>query len=209
MTASPTAGQPLTVLINSLERAGWGDLAGHDLRGVRGVLAALCRMLPPESATGHVTVEQVAARAGYSTRWARTRMHWLEDLGVITWVRGGIVDGAPEPSRIRIDKRILASLVVGARELREHALIMLTAATYARIAGLRALDVRSRRHKRRSVHVEPTSALPPYGEVRPAPDFGPVPVSTPSDMPETYRTGLMAARSALRQARTRLQAHKT
>ena len=128
-----------------------------------------------------VTAEQLAAAAGYSVGWTRTRLHWLEDLGILTWTRGGIVDGRPTPSRMRIDKRALLAVLSTARALRDVVETAVREETRARIAGLRALDIRSRRHKRRSVHVTLAGTLPPYGEVV---DRLPV-ASTPHRHPET------------------------
>lgn len=203
-----TAGAPLPVLMNALERAGWGDLAGADLRGVRVVLGALSRKAAPVTAiVDTITAEQLAAAAGYSIGWTRTRLHWLEDLGILTWTRGGVVDGRPTPSRMRLDKRALLGLVAIARDLRDVALAALREQTRARIAGLRALDIRSRTHKRRSVHVTLTGTLPPYGE---DPDPSPV-ASTPHRHPisvaeQTRRNagGLAAVRAAFAAATGRV-----
>jgi hypothetical protein len=193
---TPTAGQPLHVLIKNLERAGWGDLAGADLRGVRTVLGALCRMLP--NGAGTVTVEQIATTASYSTRWTRHCLTILEDLEIIEWKRGGIVEGNPSPSFMRIDKRAVAALVILARDLRDTALEQLRQLTRARIAGLRALNIRTRHRKRRSLHMAARSDLPPTGEV-PGPDAGPLDDSPPpTDYSSSYRAGLAAARAAIR-----------
>lgn len=188
-----TAGAPLNVILHALERAGWGDLAGHDIRGVRGVLATLARSLNPSTGSGHMTVEQIASRSGYSKRWVATRLQYLEELGVLEWRRGGIVSGDPTPSWFRVNKQVVLAMVYAARDIRDVQLLALRAAYLARLATLRTQTVFPRRHKRRSMYVEPKPALPPSGKV---PHREPSPTSTAA-------RGAALARAALRDARSR------
>lgn len=164
MTLSAHAAVPQ--LLTSLQRAGWGDLAGREWQGVRTTLHALAAQLPHKAGQGWTTAHQVAEAAGLTERWVRRCMQVLEDLGVIDWHRGGVVDGVPQPSFVRIVKRVLVDLIRAARPIREAADRAYRAATNARIARLR--NVRGQR-SRRSAHAE-LSASPstPTGEVPPS-----------------------------------------
>ena len=160
---SLSAHAPVPALLTSLQRAGWGDLAGREWQGVRTTLHALAAQLPHKAGQGWTTAHQVAEAAGLSERWVRRCLALLEDLGVIDWHRGGVVDGTPQPSFVRIVKRVLVDLVRAARPMREAADRAYRAATNARIAHLR--NVRGQR-SRRSAHAA-LSASPstPTGEV--------------------------------------------
>lgn len=160
---SLTAAAPVPSLLVSLQRAGWGDLAGREWQGVRTTLHALAAQLPHKSGQGWTTAHQVAEAAGLSERWVRRCLALLEDLGVIDWHRGGVVAGEPQPSFVRIVKRALVDLIRAARPVREMADRAYRAATRARIADLR--HVRGQR-SRRSAHAA-LSASPstPTGEV--------------------------------------------
>lgn len=116
-TVSP--GWRLPALVDALARAGWGILAGRQGGAVRSILRALAQHLPDGSATGLVTVPQIADMAGLGERWTRDTLGVLERAGIITWTRGGIIDGRPRPSIIRVNKRAIAGLVNDAR--RRHA----------------------------------------------------------------------------------------
>lgn len=164
-TYAGTAGTPTYRLMLDLERAGWGDLAGADFRGVRIVLSVLGRMLPSGSAQDLATAEQIAAAAGYSERWTRRCLQALEEIGVLTWRRGGIADGKPQPSWFRIEKKVLVALIGIARKARDKALEALRERTANRIRGLRVRYLRSQPQKPRSDHAELSASLPPYGEV--------------------------------------------
>lgn len=136
MTGRLTAHASLGKLVYYLRRAGWGDLAGADTRGMRAALQALADLLPPNMASGRVTAPQLAEAAGYSERWMRSRLVLLEDAGVITWTRGGVVAGAPVPSLIRVHKTVLLELIKNARRLRDAMLARHRAAQRKRIEGL-------------------------------------------------------------------------
>lgn len=187
--SSPYA--PTPSLLTSLQRAGWGDLNGADLRGPRHVLIALVSRLPFQAGQGFTTIEQVAASAGYSTRWTARCMALLEDLGVIEWTRGGVYKGSPRPSWVRIVKRVLIELIAAARPQRTAAEREHAAKTNARIAHLRWVRGRSRR----SGHMELSASPPtPRGEAT-TPSLT---LAGPDDlqpMPEHVRALLMRRRT--------------
>lgn len=121
MSRQPTAAWPLKSLLRSLTVSGWGVLAGAENRGARCVLSSLCDMLPNGSGEGLATAWQIAASASYSQRHTRRALHILEDLGIISWTRGGIVDGRPQPSFFRVCKKKLVELIqVAKHTLRER-----------------------------------------------------------------------------------------
>lgn len=116
MTApAPSAAWPLPSLMTSLANAGWGLLDGREYQGVRTTLHALEALLPHKSASGYGTVHQIAIRGGLSERWTRRCLHVLEDMGLVQWTRGTIVDGQPQPSRFRVVKSALVHLIRIAR----------------------------------------------------------------------------------------------
>lgn len=106
-----TAHAPTPALLTSFANAGWGTLAGATWQGVRSTLDALARSLPYKSAAGFTSAPQIASRAGLSERWVRRCLCLLEDLELITWTRGQVVDGKPQPSHIRINKTRLVELI--------------------------------------------------------------------------------------------------
>lgn len=170
-----TAGAPADVLLDRLERAGWGTLAGPELRGVRGVLAALTRQLDPRTGTGKATANQIADRAGYTPRWTRRCLQVLEDLELVEWDRGGIVDGRPTASWFRVSKAGLLALVQLARAAITDTLTRRARDTRARVNryGLRHTKRRRATRHRRSDHAEVGTALLSVEETPPAADLGP------------------------------------
>lgn len=153
-----TAGAPSYVLLDRLEKAGWGNLAGPELRGVRGVLAALTRLLDPKSAQGKATAYEIAERAGYSDRWTRRCLQVLEELELIEWDRGGVVDGRPVPSWFRVSKRALLILVQIARTTAQDRRAAHQEKVRARIAD-HHLKRTIRGRNRRPAHAEVVTAL--------------------------------------------------
>lgn len=182
---------PTPALLTSLQRAGWGDLAGREWQGVRTTLHALVARLPYGSGQGFTTVEQVAASAGLSRRWVARCMDLLEQLGVIEWTRGGVYKGEPRPSWVRIVKRTLIDLIKAARPLRTLAEREHAATTRARISHLRWVKGRPRR----SAHVA-LSASPhtPRGEAS-TPSLAPAGPDELQPMPEHVRALLMRRRT--------------
>ena len=116
MTANVTPYWPTPSLLTSLSNAGWGELAGNGLHAVRSVLDALARSLDYQTGSGFATAPQIADRAGgISERWTRRCLEFLERIGLITWTRGGVIDGKPAPSHFRIIKSALVKLIRLAR----------------------------------------------------------------------------------------------
>lgn len=112
---NPTAHWPVPSLLRSLSRAGWGELTGREFHGVRCALRGLSDLLDDRSGTGLATAYQLAETTGYSERWVRACLVTLEDMGVIEWSRGGIRQGKPQPSFIKIVKSRLVELIRSAR----------------------------------------------------------------------------------------------
>ena len=153
-----TARWPLHLLLDTLRRQGWGPLAGKPWKGLRATLQGLAARLPYGSAQGPTTIEQIASASGYGMRWTRQCLTDLEDLGLITWQRGGVRYGRPVPSVFRINKHMLAELVEAAREQRTAALIEWAARTRSRLERIRT--IRMVKGKRRT-HPAPTNPRTP------------------------------------------------
>ena len=161
----PSPFTPLHELLPSLARANWGDLGGREFQGLRTTLNALVVSLNWRSGEGLATTNQIADRAQLSPRWVRRCLAMLEDLGVITWRRGCVVEGKPRPSWFRVNKKVLVALIDVARPMREAALRLRAQITARRIAGIRFA-----KRSRRSEHVELSTHLPPLsGEVSTSP----------------------------------------
>ncbi len=173
-----TAGAPLPVLVLALKRAGWGSLATETMRGLRLVLDGLAVLLDARSGAGKVTAPQLAEVTDYSERWVRRNLALLEEAGIIEWSRGGIVQGSPTPSWVRVSKRTLLDLVQLARPEQSERKLEQQRETRRRVARLRTSytqrpgKTRPRngpRARRAGHHAELLSALPPNGEVSRAP----------------------------------------
>ncbi|XCB30296.1 hypothetical protein RQN30_02360 [Arcanobacterium hippocoleae] len=125
MGSKPSAAWSLKSLLRSLALSGWGALAGAKMRHCRSVLNAFGDILPSGSAEGISTAWQLSIVSGYSERHTRKALQTLEELGLITWVRGGIQEGKPAPSFFRVVKRKLVEIIMRAKEvLRGSGLIM-------------------------------------------------------------------------------------
>lgn len=157
-----TAGMPLDLLVTKLERSGGGGLSKRQRAALRG----LTLLLPHGSAAGLATAGQVGAVVGYSGRWMREGLADLEDLGLVEWHRGGVVDGAPQPSVFRVAKDVLCDLIRRGAEAFAVAAEKVRREVRARLAG-RTYKGR-RRYNRRSAHAEVGSYLSPSREVTPA-----------------------------------------
>lgn len=121
----PTAAWPVHSLMTSLANAGWGIISGREFQGFRSTLHALEYLLPRKSGIGEGTVFQIALRSGLSERWTRECLYAMEDMGLVQWTRGTIVDGRPTPGRFKIVKSVLVRLIRIARgtisrRLEEH-----------------------------------------------------------------------------------------
>lgn len=130
-----TAAAPLPVIMGSLRRAGLGPLAARDAAGLVAVLDGLTAILPHRSAQGWVTAPQLADASARSERWTRRCLGVLEDAGIVRWVRGGIVDGKPAPSWVRVSKQTLVDLIARSRPALEAVRAARARATAARIAA--------------------------------------------------------------------------
>lgn len=194
---SLTAGTSSHVLLKAVKRAGWGNLAGPDFRGVRGVYATLIEILDGRSGEGRATVWQIAEQAGYGERWTRRCLKVLEELELIEWDRGGVVDGKPVPSWFRVSKRALLILVSIARTVSGERHAARQVETRERIARYR-LNRTKRRHKRRSRHAALVPALLSIEEV--PREAGP-PLEAPQVTPEAKSDALAQIRAALRAQR--------
>ena len=141
------AGQTSYQLVDALRRAGWGILRGSENRCARALLETLAgtmRSLKTD-ARGYMTITaaQLADRAGYSERHVRRWLPILEDLGILSWSRGWIEDGKPQPGSMTINKNALVKFVNDARVEYEEAILPVRAArTRARLARLRLLRIK-------------------------------------------------------------------
>ncbi|MST49487.1 hypothetical protein [Mobiluncus porci] len=138
---------PAPVLLQSLTRAGWGELAGNEWQGVRSTLTAIVARSRGKS-TLEATVWQIAQSAGLSEKWTARCLYILEGLGVIRWTRGEIVEGKPRPGLIAIMKATLLELIRQAWSQSSTAWARRRAATYARLQRLknREANIRRSRH---------------------------------------------------------------
>jgi hypothetical protein len=161
----PSAYADMPKLMTSLANAGWGELSGRDMQGVRSTLHALVHALPYGSAAGKATAYDIASRAGLSLKWTTRCLHLLEDLGVLEWTRGGIdITNARErkgrPGWFRIIKRRVVELVMLARPLNDEKVRAYRAETLERIRSIKTRYTRTRlmnqtrgQQKPRSEHV--------------------------------------------------------
>lgn len=145
----PSAGHRTFDLITALSNAGWGELSGRSMQGVRSTLHGLVACLPYGSGAGKATAYDIAMRSGLSLRWTARCLHLLEDLGVIEWTRGGIdinnaKDRKGRPGWFRIVKAKLVELVMVARPLNDEATRAYRAATLERIRSIKTKYVRTR-----------------------------------------------------------------
>lgn len=156
-----TAGWPLSRLVAALRRARWGVLGVRDWHGLRAVLLALCDLAGDTTGRVEATAWQVAGRAGYGERWTRSRLQALEQLGVLTWWRGGVSRGRPQASIFIISRRRLAELVEEARPMREAAVEERRRATNERLRAIRTGEAKSPEPRfRRSAHAALSASLP-------------------------------------------------
>lgn len=160
------AGQTTYQLVDALRRAGWGILRGSENRCARSLLATLAgtmRSLKTD-ARGYMTITaaQLADRAGYSERHVRRWLPILEDLGILSWSRGWIEDGKPQPGSMKLNKNALVKFVNDARVEYDEAVLPLRAAkTKARLARLRLLRIKPYA-RRCQVRADMTSGLSSY-----------------------------------------------
>ena len=90
-----------------------------------------------------ITASQLADRAGYSERHVRRWLPILEELGLLSWSRGWIEEGKPQPGSMKLNKTVLVKYVTDARKEYDEAILPVRAArTRARLAQLRLLRIK-------------------------------------------------------------------
>ncbi|WP_195839937.1 hypothetical protein [Cutibacterium porci] len=182
--STPTAVWDTPALMTSLSRAGWGDLDGPRMAGVRRVLQAIVDLTDHRSGEGTITRAQVADTAGgMSLRWTSRCLHVLHDLGLIVWVPGWLDRGRPRPGTVRICKRALSALIRAARGRLESRRSRRAAETRTRIASTLTWTTQApkswlRRHNPLSVRGELSSTLTPYRGMSTPTGGGHIPTAT-------------------------------
>lgn len=167
MTRTLTANASVFSILDALRRAGWGELRGPAFRCHRAILdslvAASRNQRSDYAGFFTITTNQLADRAGYTDRHIRACLPDLEDLGVITWHRGGVVEGRPRPGHMRINKKTLVDLVRAARPVYDRLLNQRRRETSERLRKLNRTVLFPQKPRRVSVdnsHAEMVSALP-------------------------------------------------
>ena len=161
------AGMPLSRLLAALARVGWGPMRGRAMAASRAILDTLALaardVRADLTATIQVTARQLAKLAGYSPRHTSRCLQWMEDAGVIQWVRGGIkrVRDRPVPTVgvIRVEKKIIAGWVLAFRAASDAEDRARNAATRARLEHYRVWRNRAR-PKDPAAHVDMSSPHP-------------------------------------------------
>lgn len=205
------AGAPLSKLGERLARTGAGPLF-HGRLGATplAVLALLCLVAHPGTGVYTTTAAQLAARLGRHEATVRRGLRRLERLGVLTWRRGTVVDGAPTPSTLRVNKTALAALVDAGHKFATALDLAHAIATRLRVANLGTIPAHrpaqptiAPRQSMRTRSAAPDSPREgtPIGrtatrdsEVSPAPPPAPYADKT---MTDTSRSFLAAARAAV------------
>lgn len=137
MSSSINLETPAAVMVQSMARAGWGELGGNEWHGVRSTLQAISARIKGKRGYVNTTVWQVSQSAGLSTRWTARCLGILEGLGIIAWTRGTIKDGNPTAGLIQIVKPVLLRYVREAWSKGAAAWQERRAATRARLAMLK------------------------------------------------------------------------
>lgn len=192
-------------LLTTLARSGWGDLSGRALQGARSTLRGLLDLLPFGSAQGMATAAQIADASGLSERWVRSRLHLLEDAGIVEWTRGGVIAGKPTPSYFRISKRVLVTLIKGARPVLAAVQRARAEATARRVSGLKFVRSPARGF-RASSHAALSASPSPKGKDRRdsvPPSWTEMPLQIDEKTSAVYSSG-RAAVDAILAARRRL-----
>ncbi len=122
-------------LIAALAHRGWGPLR-EGIPGLVHILQAISHTVDPYTGTGYTTAPQLADAAYKSERWVRHCINQLDALGVIEWYPGGIKDGRPAPSFVKIVKATLVELIEVAQESHDKRMLERRAAFEARVRRL-------------------------------------------------------------------------
>ena len=184
MNSTINSETPAMVLVQSMARAGWGELDGHEWQGVRSTLTAVVTRIKGKRGYCKATVWQVSQSAGLSTRWTARCLRILEGLGIITWNRGVLQDGTPTAGFIQVNKPVLLRFVREAWAKGAAAWQARRAETRARLADLKKRES----HKRRSRRVELSTPLN-NNLARRAFGAGGAPNIEPSKEPPAWATG--------------------
>ena len=167
MTRRLTANASVFTILDALRRAGWGVLRGPAFRCHRAILdslvAASRNQRSDYAGFFTITTNQLADRAGYTDRHIRACLPDLEDLGVITWHRGGVMEGRPRPGHMRINKKTLVDLVHAARPVYDRLLNERRRETSERLRKLNRTVLFPQKPRRVSAdnsHAEMNSCLP-------------------------------------------------
>lgn len=142
------AGMSLQDIMNALARVNWGPLRGRAWAYRRMVLQTLALMMREQkadySAELVTSAQQVADRAGCHEKTIRRCLHDMEDLGLVEWRRGGIWDGRPMPSVIKVIKSRIVEWALAWRPRFNAAQAKLRAETLRRIGLLERARLRPR-----------------------------------------------------------------
>lgn len=122
-------------LIAALAHRGWGPLR-EGIPGLVHILQAISHTVDPYTGTGYTTAPQLADAAYKSERWVRHCINQLDALGIIEWYPGGIKDGRPAPSFVKIVKAALVELIEVAQESHDKRMLDRRAALEARVRRL-------------------------------------------------------------------------
>lgn len=122
-------------LIAALAHRGWGPLR-EGIPGLVHILQAISHTVDPYTGTGYTTAPQLADAAYKSERWVRHCINQLDALGVIEWYPGGIKDGRPAPSFVKIVKATLVELIEVAQESHDKRMLARRARFEARVRRL-------------------------------------------------------------------------
>ena len=122
-------------LTAALAHRGWGPLR-EGIPGLVHILQAISHTVDPYTGTGYTTAPQLADAAYKSERWVRHCINQLDALGVIEWYPGGIKDGRPAPSFVKIVKSVLVDLIEVAQESHDKRMLERRAAFEARVRRL-------------------------------------------------------------------------
>lgn len=122
-------------LIAALAHRGWGPLR-EGIPGLVHILQAIAHTVDPYTGTGYTTAPQLADAAYKSERWVRHCINQLDALSVIEWYPGGIKDGRPAPSFVKIVKATLVELIEVAQESHDKRMLERRAAFEARVRRL-------------------------------------------------------------------------
>lgn len=155
------AGMSLQDIVNALARVNWGPLQGRSWAYRRMILQTLALMMREQkadySAELITSARQLADRTGCCEKTIRRCLHDMEDLGLIEWLRGGIWDGKPMPSVIKVIKARLVEWTLAWRPKFNAAQAALRAETLRRIAVLERARIRPR--LRPEVHADCAGSL--------------------------------------------------